>query len=418
MRSTLLITSEQPPTLLDVKAALLTYDTVKLVDPDDRDLFPSTGIMMAMGMPPVISMPTPNPVRRIGKAPGFDNDFEQLLDALAPAFRQESVSIVRTYQPPAPEVRIGMVDLGGFPLDLPMLLTLFRSAAADAAFQEAAIRGDQWLMADADRIFAIAEQRGNADGTINDSEPIADIAFPLANEVLREPLSNIARARIGHTVKLVGFCMTQDLVPHGSHPSHDAILRQFLRNSAKVIDSVSEVDPYWNYRNRALRLAHEEYLNFDRLDAMSVQDVLALRTELWGRQVESRDALFAAVGELSRSVAPEVDFEKSVSEKIRDYRQLAAELEDDRAQLSFKIHCELGKAVLGAAASGTAGTAAGSIASLGTAVGAAAALIAGAYFGLQQLQDFKPVADQLRHLEDEFTQDLRFGVHNFYSSLP
>src|ERR1700756_3244494 len=71
------------------------------------------------------SVPSSNPVRRIGKAPGYDDDFAAVVDAAKAANYQGSVSVVRTYQPPALEVRIGMVDLGGFPLELSMLLALF-----------------------------------------------------------------------------------------------------------------------------------------------------------------------------------------------------------------------------------------------------------------------------------------------------
>lgn len=415
MRSALLIPSERPPTLRDLKAALLTYDTVKLLDPDDRDLFPSTGFGIALGMPPVISMPSSNPVRRIGKAPGYDDDFAAVVDAARAAISQGSVSVVRTYQPPSPEIRIGMVDLGGFPLDLSMLLSLFRTAAADPIFLAAAVQNDRWLFDVPERIWAIAEARGDADGTINDIPPLPDITFALANEDLREPLSNVARARIGHTIKLTGFCMTQGLVPHGAHQWHDSILRTILRNSAKFIDQISEVDPYWNCRNRALKLVHDEYLDIARLDELSVEAVLKLRTAIWGRQAEARDALFDAVGQIARDASEEADFDKAVSEQIRDYRQKAAEVEDERVALHFRVNCEIGKAVLGGAG---ALTAAGAIATLGTGLGAAAALLAAAYFALQQYQDLKPVADQLRQAEAEFKSDARFGIHNFYDRFP
>lgn len=415
MRSALLIPSERPPTLLDLKAALLTYDTVQLLDPDDRDLFPSTGMGMALGMPPIMSVPSANPVRRIGKAPGYDDDFAAVVDAAKAATSQGSVSVVRTYQPPAPEFRIGMVDLGGFPLELSMLLTLFRTAAADPLFLAAAVQNDRWLFEEPGRVWEVAEVRGSADGTINDAPLLPDLTFPIANEDLREPLSNVARARIGHTIKLTGFCMTQGLVPHGAHQWHDSILRTFLRNSAEFIDRISEVDPYWSYRNRALKLAHDEYLDLTRLDELSVEAVLKLRTATWGRQAEARDALFDAVGQISRDACEEADFDKAVSEQIRDYRQKAAEVEDERAALHFKVNCEIGKAALGGVG---ALTAAGAIATLGTGLGSAAALLAAAYFALQQYQDMKPIADQLRQAEDEFKSDARFGIHNFYDRLP
>ena len=281
MRSTLLLTSERPPALLDLKAALLTYDTVQLLDPGDRDLFPSTGMMMALGMPALMSLPTNNPVRTIGKAPGYDGDFERLIDEAKIAVQQGSVSVVRTYQPPAPEFRIGMVDLGGFPLPVQFLLALFRTAAADPQFLEAAVQNDNWLFEEPDRVHAVAETRGSADGGINDAPPLPDLAHPLANEDLRVPLSNIARARIGHTIKLAGYCLTKNLVPHGTNRWHDALLRMFLRNSAKVIDQVGQVDPYWNYRNRALELVHDEYLH-SVASKRCRSRCLELRTAAWG----------------------------------------------------------------------------------------------------------------------------------------
>lgn len=414
MRSTLLIPSEKAPTLLDLKAALLTYDTVNLVDPDDRDLFPSTGIGMALGGPPIISMPNSKPVRRIGKAPGYDDDFAIVIDAAKAAVSQGSVSIIRTYQPPSPEFRIGMVDLGGFPLDLQTLLALFRTAAADSRFQAAAVQNDEWLFEVPERVWAVAETRGTADGAINDVPPLPDVTFQIANESSREALSNVARARIGQTIKLTGFCMMKGLVPLGVHQWHDSILRTFLRNSADFIDQIADVDPYWNHRNRALRLVHDEYLDVTRLDQLSVEDVLKLRTVAWGRQAEARDALFDAVGQIARSASEEADFNKVVLEQVRDYRQKAAEVEDERTALLFKLNCEMGKAALGGAG---ALTAAGQITTLGTGLGVAAAFLAAAYYALQRFQDLKPLADELRQAEREFESDARFGIHNFYDRL-
>jgi len=117
------------------------------------------------------------------------------------------------------------------------------------------------------------------------------------------------------------------------------------------------------------------------------------------------------VGQIARDASEEADFNKAVLEQIRDYRQKAAEVEDERAALLFKVDCEIGKAVLGGAA---ALTATGAITTLGTGLGAAATLVAATYFALQKYQDLKPIADQLRQAEGEFKSDARFGIHNFY----
>lgn len=414
MRSALLIASEQPPSLRDVKAALLTYDSVHLLDPDDRDLFPSTGMPIAIGMPPVMSFPSPNPVRRIGKIHGYDEKFEIVLSKSKAAIAQGSLLVSRSYQTPSPDFSIGMVDLGGFPLNISWLMALYRAYASDPVLQTAAIQNDAWLYSDPENIFKIAESRGVADGSINNDPPLPDLSIPLANEGTREALSNIARARIGHAIKLTGYCMTQGFVPHGVHSSHDAILRAVISKSASFIDEIVEVDPYWNYRNRALKLAHDEYIDYNRLDEMSIENVLDLRTVSWGRQADARDELLESIGKLARELIKEQDFDRAASEKIRDYRQKAAEIEDERAALRFRINCEIGKSVINLAGITTAGT----ITSLGTGVGAAAALLAGGYFALQQYQDLKPISDELRLAEEEFKFDARYGIHNFYQNFP
>ncbi len=76
--------------------------------------------------------------------------------------------------------------------------------------------------------------------------------------------------------------------------------------------------------------------------------------------------------------------------------------------------CELGKAIVGP----TGATAAGALTSLGTGVGVAAAVLAGAYFAMQKLQELKPLSDQLRASEVEYAGDFRFGIHNYFERHP
>jgi len=48
----LLVPHEAPPSLRDIKRALLTYDKVVMIDPADRELIPRNSFMTAIiGMP-------------------------------------------------------------------------------------------------------------------------------------------------------------------------------------------------------------------------------------------------------------------------------------------------------------------------------------------------------------------------------
>ena len=57
MANAFLIPSEQPPSLLDIKRALLTYEQVHLPSPDDRELIPPISYYWAASnMPPIVAM--------------------------------------------------------------------------------------------------------------------------------------------------------------------------------------------------------------------------------------------------------------------------------------------------------------------------------------------------------------------------
>jgi hypothetical protein len=76
---TLLGPSETPPTLREVKRALLTFDKVLLTDPKDRDIIPPQAFMIALGLPPIMGGNF-GPVRPLGKSPGYDDEFDKLLE--------------------------------------------------------------------------------------------------------------------------------------------------------------------------------------------------------------------------------------------------------------------------------------------------------------------------------------------------
>ena len=88
----LIVPTEFPPHVNDVKRALLTYDHVNLYAPDDRDLMPSESYhMAAFGMPMGFSGV---PVRPLGKTAMYDEAFERLLEECRPALDQGSLQLL------------------------------------------------------------------------------------------------------------------------------------------------------------------------------------------------------------------------------------------------------------------------------------------------------------------------------------
>ncbi|MDE1467638.1 hypothetical protein [Aurantiacibacter sp. D1-12] len=419
IRSAYLAPTERPVRLIDVKKALLTFDRVMIPDPEDRDLFPSQAFTLAMGMPPIISLPV-GPIRPLGKTADYDAKFDELMDGLASATRQDLVEVVSTYRrSEANNLVIGRVDMGGYPLNPQFLLWAYRSVAQNDSVLQTAIRADNWLMSQGDdHLEALSIAKAQADGAINDSPALSLIEGKLVREHLRKPLTSIARARIASTIKSIGYCSAKELVPLFTDSNSESLVTCFAQRASETIDFIAEDDPYWTNRRMTLRVAHQEYIDDTVLDQMSIDDVIQLRTSVWGHQAEARDSLLNSVAELSKAQVNEAEFEASVREKIAAYRQHAVDVKKQREALSFDINCELSKLGVGTASSLLAGSSlSGVFSQMQTAVGAASLLLAGCLWAGSKIQDLKPARDQLQNAEEEARDNVCFGLHNFYRKI-
>jgi hypothetical protein len=114
----------------------------------------------------------------------------------------------------------------------------------------------------------------------------------------------------------------------------------------------------------------------------------------------------------------EEDFDKEIRNRIQSYRAVAAEVQDQRALLSFAVNCELVKGIGAAAVPFVAGSAAsGVLTQTQTAMGAGTLLLACCLWAVDRIQDLKPASDALRSAEAEFEDNICFGMHNFFRRL-
>jgi hypothetical protein len=419
LKSAYLAPTESPVSLVDVKRALLTFDRVILADPGDRDLIPPQSFMMAIGMPPIFGLNT-GPVRPLGKYEGHDESFDQLMDGIQIARRQGIVDVVSSFErATSAQFTVGAVPMGDYPLDPGFMLSAYRNVARDPEILKTALVGDDQLMAlPANQIESLCIVRSLADGAINDDPSLPLIEGDLSREGLREQLTYIARGRIASTMKSIGYCASKDFVPVFGHNNFRALARAFAARATQVIDRVGGDDPYWSTRGRALNLAHDEYINDAILSQMPIDEVLKLRTSVWGNQAAARDNLFHSIAGLARDALTENDFDEAVRRKIRSYRAASEEVQRERAALSFKIKCEIVKIPLGIAASAGGGAAmSGVLSQVQTAMGAGTMLLAGCLWTLNKIQETKPLSDQLRIAESELQDNICFGMHNFYRNL-
>lgn len=278
---TLLVPKETPPTLRELKRALLTYDKVVLIDPDDRDVIPSNAFMSSIMGITLFGFDT-GPVRPMGKTLDYDEQFSKTLEAAQDAVSEGLIEVKSTYQKEAAGTfTIGALHTGGYPLNTQFVFWLYRAMASDAEFLIDAVRSDSVNLVRTLEISPQLALAGGGDGSINDIPALPQLDIPGIIGDARSALTNIARSRLASFVKYAGYCEAKTLIPMFSSGAYGAIAQRLLNNAIKVLAGDDD-DRFWSKRNHVLELCHEEYLVDQRLDGLSIREVMRLRTNAWG----------------------------------------------------------------------------------------------------------------------------------------
>lgn len=409
----LIAPTENPNSLLEIKRALLTYDKIKLIDPSDRDVMPSSAYMSTIIGMPLFGMDM-GAVRPMGKALGYDDIFEKIIDACKPAIQQELIEVITTYDIPDTKGKftIGAVPTGGYPLNTQFVFWLYRSMAQDQEFLSQAILGNKsGLLASLETSAELA-LKGVGDGGINEIP-----ALPLLNDTRltsdqNEYLTEIARARIASVIKYSGYCEAKDLIPVFNGSTYGNIVAKLLNNAHSVLSEIED-DIFWMKRNRVLELCHEEFLDEATLDSMSIDEVIKLRSKAWGHQAQAREALFSSVGEIALEIDDHVTFQNKASELVKNYRKESEALIQERSAVQFKIKCDLGIATLGGGTAliGLLSQLASPLASIGV------TMAAGGMWAFDKSKKYVPALKELKTKENELKRGAGFGLHEFYSRI-
>lgn len=409
----LIAPSESPNSLLEIKRALLTYDKVRLVDPGDRDVMPSNAFMSTIMGVPLFGM-SMGAVRPMGKVLGYDEIFEKITGSCKPAIKQGLIEVISTYDIPATQgsFTIGSVPTGGYPLNTQFVFGLYRNMSQDQGFLTQAISGSKRRLLENSDLTNELSLKGVGDGGINDipALPLID-GLDLSKEQA-ECLTNIARARIASMIKYAGFCEMKNLVPVFNGSVYGNIVAKLLNNAHAVLEEIEE-DQYWLKRNRVLEICHEEFLDEDSLNSMSIEQVIKLRSTAWGKQAESRESLFSSIGKIALEIDNHRLFQDKSVEVIRKYRKDSESLIRERQDLNFKIKCEMGKATLGGGTAfiGLLSQLSSPLASMGL------TLAAGGMWAFDKSKEYVPALKQLKSQEAELKRGAGFGLHEFYSRI-
>jgi hypothetical protein len=376
-------------------------------------------ITQAMMGIPLLGM-NMGPIRPLGKVPNYDDDFDRLMEELNYARRDGVIDVVSLFDREHQDrMTIGAVPTGGYPLNPSFMLGAYRSLARDNEALVKAVHEDPLLAnCTPEALTDIAGDRAIADGGFNQDPHLPEIEGDLARSGLRTEISKVARSRLASVLRSVGYCAAKKLVPTFHNRNYVNALNHLATRAVNTIDTIAEDDPHFTMRNRVLEVAHSEYINDEVLDALSVDDVLSLRTKAWGEQAEARDSLLSSAAELAMNCASTEEFDRAVRQEIVGYRKTWDDLVSEREQLGFSIRCDVVEGSAKALGAGVVGGVAGAYAQLQTGIGAATLLLAGCVFFAQKAKEYKPMRDAIMKAEAEFQDHVCFGLHDFYRRIP
>ena len=92
--NTLIMPTESPVSTRDIKRALISFDQVYIPSPDDRDMIPQNTFMSVASAVPFAVTLGNQPVRLLGKVPGFDDETQRSLDDMSEAIKQGTVVLM------------------------------------------------------------------------------------------------------------------------------------------------------------------------------------------------------------------------------------------------------------------------------------------------------------------------------------
>jgi hypothetical protein len=420
----LLAPAESPATLRDIKKALLTYDKVILIDPNDRDLMPTALMQCAImpGMPSTFGVSGP-PVRAMGKRISYDETFEKQIEELKPAIKQGTIEVKAVFQPePVRQgfngVYFGPPPRNDYPLDESIVYNIYRSLSSDISLIQNAIELDKHSLINELKINNNLALKGTADSEVRinsiNNEPGQRLPFlnnPNFSETINAQLTLIARARIAMLIKYSGYCQNKEIIPVFDFKSYGAVFSHILRNSQKTISEIED-DKDWARRNRALQLCHEEFIDNDILDSMSIQSVMKLRTKVWGENAEKRESLFRDIEKIALNCDSDELFGAKALPLIQGYRAASSELVSERKAFKFSIKCDLGKALipLAPALGGMAGQ-------ISTGWSFGMTLLTAVPWALDFFKEHKQQLNKMKAMEIDMQRSYCFGIHNFYTRL-
>ncbi|MBK8173476.1 MAG: hypothetical protein IPK60_24510 [Sandaracinaceae bacterium] len=345
--SALLLPTEASPSIGDVKRALLFFDELHLVGPDDRELLPRLAAMAVVTPMGGFMGRDMGPVLLLGKAPGFDDDFGQLIDACKRSGAANKV-VVRPTPPQQGGIVIGSIPVPAGTPPPSWVFQLFRGlvASPDVMRDIAAGLGALENLTH-EKLLGLSGGVASNHFVLTSAAwlpPVADVPFAVAADCVR-PLRDAAAARLGALVKALGIAQMHGLHPLTNDEGMGRILQRIHRRPSVAATDQDPADDAGLAVVRLLDRYSKVVLNDEiamrKLEDLSLKQVLRLRDHSWGVALDAREKMFAALHDVAREADSVGDFDRRLAELLDEYRRARAALSSDFRSLIWDAGSDL-----------------------------------------------------------------------------
>lgn len=297
------------------------------------------------GVPVLIDM---HPVMPLGKAPGFDDEYEQVAAAIA--FGKAEGVVEMLVPPPdmSGQLTIGYPDMGPDTPNSHGVLTVLRHLATDQEFLNDAVSTAVPLAGLATDDLEALAPGGMGHNEISTMPAPVSYQGALPSEEFRELVTRMARARIGAVVKSLSVAHKKQLTPIADDPGIAAIVGRLSERFRIMENRLEPDDEERLLLDRLGRLHHvllqETYIGED-LDHVPMEDILRLRTKAWGESQRYRNRLFEVLHEIALEERDARNFDTRCRNELEGYRNARGQIQHDWTNVRVKIECGIGAAL-------------------------------------------------------------------------
>ena len=345
--NSIILPTEMPIDIHDIKRALITYDKVYIPSPDDRELIPpniyQNALFASLGLPIMpFGMPD-SAVKPLGKTGDYDKKFDLVLTECREAFAQGSLEILG-----APKYE-NTVTIGAIPIpdDTPnpyFTYINYRILSENQEFVDLISAGLEKIQINKikDKEKLLPSCRENEEQSVNDQKrpPKAHLNLVGLDNESVNLLSKMCHSRIGALVKYIGYSHNKQLHPFTTDVGYAKVMSKLEYNFVGALETIKDDKDFLKKQKQIASLQNiilSEFVDPQRLDNLSIKQVLKERTKAWGKTQENRTLLINEISEIAEDCQTEKQFERACKTKFKEFLKVARDYQHQVDKLKLML---------------------------------------------------------------------------------